>query len=83
MNNEATISHAIETLQNAGFYTGTLWSIHDVKHKFECTNEQAMEVLDYALTNEWVIEQIQYAIREIGNDMGLTEIVDEETGEAL
>ena len=62
---------------------GNLWSIYDVQDKFECNAEQAQKVLNHALTNEWVMEQIHYAITEIGNDMGLTEIADEETGEAL
>lgn len=77
------IIEAMNTLHKAGFYVGNLWTEQDVKSKFDCTNGEAQKVLDKALTNEWIVEQIQFAIREIGESMGLTQIADEETGECL
>lgn len=77
------IIEAMNTLHKAGFNVGNLWTIQDVNSKFECTDEEAQVVLNKALTNDWVVEQIQFAIREIGDEMGLTQIADEETGECL
>ena len=51
-----------------------LWCVEDVKSIFDCTDYEALEVLEQALTNEATMEQIWYAIRFHGNENGLKEI---------
>jgi len=57
------INKAKQVLREAGFYVDNLWSIHDVRDENnELTDEQKMQALDMALTNEYTTEQIFYAI---------------------
>ena len=39
-----------------------LWCVEDVKSKFKCTDDEALEVLEQALTNDATMEQIWFAI---------------------
>ena len=55
------IANAKLVLKQAGYYVDNLWSINDVKDD-SLTDEQKMTALDMALTNEYTIEQIFYAI---------------------
>ena len=70
------VAKAIETLNNEGFYTGSLYHVDDVKRYFKCTNEEAMDVLDSAIDNDGTAETIWIAIKDIGDMMGLKEIED-------
>jgi hypothetical protein len=45
-------------LHDAGYFTENLWHIDDVMENFECTEEQAMEVLKKAMTEPTVISRI-------------------------
>jgi len=73
-----TIQEAKQFLEKEGYYIGNLWVIQDVQGIFNCTDEQALEVLDKALTNEATMEQIQYSIREFGEMGGYEEIIGED-----
>lgn len=53
------------------YQTENLWCIEDVKSKFNCTDEKALEVLEQALTNEATIDQICFAINFHAEDLGL------------
>jgi hypothetical protein len=55
------IANAKLVLKQAGYYVDNLWSIQDVEDD-SLTDEQKMKALDMALTNEYTIEQIFYAI---------------------
>lgn len=68
-----TVEQAREVLKSNGYYVENLWHIDDVKGKFDCTDEQAMEVLNKSLENEATMEQVWYSIREFGDMNGLTE----------
>lgn len=57
-----TIESAKQFLKDNGYFVDNLWSVNDVKGKFECTDEQAQNVLYSALQNEATTEQIQFAI---------------------
>lgn len=59
---ELTIESAKQFLKDNGYFVDNLWSVNDVKGKFECTDEQAQKVLSSALQNEATTEQIQFAI---------------------
>ena len=51
-----------ELLANKGFYTGNLWHISDVQQNYVCEDDQAMEVLEVALENEYIVSQTFDAI---------------------
>ena len=61
---EMLISQAKFTLKQAGYFVENLWYVDDVRHATEesISNEQAMEVLSMALTNEATMEQIWMSI---------------------
>jgi len=56
------IQKAKKALEDAGYYCGSLWSLLDVQEKYNCTEEDAYRVLDKALNNEVVVEQIYVEI---------------------
>jgi hypothetical protein len=63
MENKLTeIEQAKAILKQHGYFVDNLWSTQDVTDRYECTEEQAYDVLDEALTNEWVMEQIWFSI---------------------
>jgi hypothetical protein len=61
-NKQAEIEQAKAILKQHGYFVDNLWSTQDVTDRYECTEEQAYDVLDNALTNEWVMEQIWFSI---------------------
>ncbi len=56
------IEKAKATLRDAGYFVNNLWHVNDVKFKYECDNETALEILDNALANEGTMGQIWFAI---------------------
>ena len=65
MENKLTeIEQAKAILKQHGYYVGNLWTIQDVTDRYDCTDEQAYDVLDTALNNEATMEQIFYAISD-------------------
>jgi len=61
-NKQAEIEQAKAILKQHGYFVDNLWSTQDVTDRYECTEEEAQEVLETALTNEWVMEQIWFSI---------------------
>ena len=61
-NKQAEIEQAKAILKQHGYFVDNLWSVSDVTDRYECTDEKAQEVLNKALTNEWVMEQIWFSI---------------------
>jgi len=53
-----TIQHAKEVLNNEGFNTSNLWQVEDVTQNYDCTDEQAQEVLKQALNSRYIVEKI-------------------------
>jgi hypothetical protein len=71
---KALIGLNVETLRfREDLQTENLWSIHDVKSLYDCTDEQALHILHKALTNDATMEQIWYAIKERAEMEGLEE----------
>jgi hypothetical protein len=68
------IKKAKEILSKSGYQVYNLWSIEDVQHNYKCTDDQAMEVLIKALTNEATMDQIWFAIDFHAEDNGLKKI---------
>jgi cobalamin-dependent methionine synthase I len=56
------LQQARKVLKDAGYQTDNLWQINDVKGNYNCTDEEAMEMLIETLTNETTMEQIWLAI---------------------
>lgn len=67
-----TIEQAKQVLRDNGYYVDNLWSIEDVLNNYNCTDNEAQEVLDGALQNDATMEQIWYAIDFHAEEIGLT-----------
>lgn len=67
------IEQAKQVLRNAGYYVDSLWQIADVKGKFECTDEQAQDVLEIAFSNDATYSQIWESIDDAAKELGLSE----------
>jgi hypothetical protein len=63
-----TTEQARQVLRDNGYFVDNLWHVDDVPMG---TDEERMEVLEKALTNPWVFEQIHYGIGEAMRDIGL------------
>lgn len=72
MNTETEVKKAIEVLEKHDYYCGNLWQIADVQHQFDCTDEEAYEVLDTILDGDDIISTINDRIIDVGMDQGLT-----------
>lgn len=62
-----TIEQAKQVLKDNGYFIDNLWTVHDVKSKYECTDDQAQNVLNSSLTNEATMDQIQFSIDEFSS----------------
>jgi hypothetical protein len=63
MENKLTeVEQARAILKQHGYYVDNLWSIQDVTDLYECTDEQAYDILENALHNECIMEQINVDI---------------------
>ena len=71
------IELAKDVLRDAGYYVDNLWQVDDVRKKFKnVDNETCQEVLDIALTDDWLTENIWETICVVGTEVGLTFIND-------
>jgi hypothetical protein len=68
------VEKAKQVLKDNGYYVGNLWSVEDVLNNYNCTDDEAQEVLDGALQNDATMEQIWYAIDFHAEEIGLTKI---------
>ena len=72
------IEQAKALLKENGYQVDNLWTVDDVKSKFNCTDEEAHHVMYKALTNDATMEQIWLAIDIVGEAKGLEPKEDEE-----
>jgi hypothetical protein len=72
------IEKAKETLRAAGYFTDNLWHIDDVKINFKITDEDAQKILEQSLTNEWIMEQIHFCIKDFAIEGGFKKIKHED-----
>jgi hypothetical protein len=68
---QMTIDDAKKILEEQGYYADNLWHIDDVTSSWECSDTDAYKVLEMALRNEWVMEQISESIYLIAQDLNL------------
>jgi hypothetical protein len=65
------VNEAKEVLRKAGYFVDNLWHVNDVKDKFlVLDNEDAQEILEDALTNEWIMEQIHLTVDDVAISKG-------------
>lgn len=74
MNTTEKIQEAKNYLRSQGYYTDNLWSTVDVQSRFNCTEDEAYDVLDGALNNDTTMEQIWFAISFHGENDDLESI---------
>jgi hypothetical protein len=65
------IDKAKELLKSKGYYVNNLWNTDDVTMNYDCTEEEAMKVLERVFNNEYVIQQIFESIDIITNSLNL------------
>jgi hypothetical protein len=59
-------------LKKEGYYTDNLWHVNDVTNLYNCTDEQAMNILNRVMQSEAVIEYIFDSIKaEVDSNINL------------
>lgn len=57
------IMEALQTLRDAGYYTGNLWHVHDVDDE-NLNTEEKFEILHNAINRDYIYERINDAIHD-------------------
>lgn len=70
------IAQARMFLRSKGYFMENLWTTDDVTENYDCTQEQAQQVLEIALTNTATVEQIWYAIDDACDHLEIRKIKD-------
>ena len=70
------IAQARLFLKSKGYFMENLWTTDDVTENYNCTQEQAHQVLEMALTNEATIEQIFLAIDDACDHLEIKQLKD-------
>lgn len=63
------VSVAKALLRKNGYFVENLWCIDDVTQNYNCTEDEAQEVLGIALTNDVITERIFGAIDDACNEL--------------
>lgn len=56
------------------YQTENLWCVEDAQGMFECTDDEALDLCEKALTNNATMEQIWFAMEFEGEEMGLKKV---------
>jgi hypothetical protein len=56
------ISQAKALLEKEGYFTANLWHVADVQQTYDISQEDALTVLEGAMTGDWINEQIYECI---------------------
>jgi hypothetical protein len=62
------------TLEQRGYYAGSMWCVEDVQMNWDASKEEAREVLDKVFSSEWMSMRIFEMIDEQAYDMGLNAV---------
>jgi|TARA_R110000744_G_scaffold194218_1_gene313048 hypothetical protein len=57
-----------EELKLRGYYVDNLWSLHDISDKYKVSVDQGQEILDKAMTSEYIVGEIFQSIEDIANN---------------
>jgi hypothetical protein len=66
-----TTAEAKQVLRNEGYFVDNLWHVSDVQNNFECTDEQAQDILYWSLTSPTTIEYINEHINLVATNENL------------
>lgn len=67
------ISQAKNLLEDNGYYVHSIYHVDDVTRMFDCTDTQAMQILELAIDNDGTANQIYENMIYFAEDMGLKE----------
>ena len=70
------IENARQVLKRNGYFTENLWQVADVQADYQCTEQEAQDLLYRALTSMDVMDSIWFAIRFKAENMNLKNIQD-------
>ena len=70
-----TTDEAKAFLKAKGYFVDNLWHVDDVKMLFECTDDQAQEVLDNSLTADNLYNTVWDHINYYAEDLGLKKLI--------
>lgn len=65
------VEEARQVLREAGFQVENLWSLPDVMDNYDCSEEEAMDLLEETLTNDHVMETIWESMDIIADINGI------------
>lgn len=65
------IDNAKKLLKEHGYFVDNLWQTEDVTINWNCSEDEAQEVLSKAMQNEATYDQIWYAISDTASSMNL------------
>ena len=68
---KSDIENAKDLLKANGYQTYNLWHVDDVMLQYECNLDEAMDIIEQALTNEWVVEEVFNVIGNLASEYGL------------
>lgn len=68
------IAQARLFLKSKGYFMENLWTTDDVTENYNCTQEQAHQVLEMALTNDATMQQIWLAIDDACDHLEIKKI---------
>lgn len=71
----SSIENARSLLKSYGYYVDNLWHIDDIVFRYECTDKDAQDVLDNALTSDRMFNETWESIARTAEDMNFKEIV--------
>ena len=71
------IEQAKQVLAKHGYYVDCLWVTYDVRMNFECTNEEALQVLDKVFKSDDIMETIFDKISLEAQQMNLKPVENE------
>ena len=63
-------------LRSKGYFVENLWCVDDVMQNYDCSKEQAYDVLSRAMTNDATMEQIFLAIDYTCEDLEIKQLKD-------
>tara|TARA_R110000822_G_scaffold12634_9_gene45551 strand:+ start:129 stop:605 length:477 start_codon:yes stop_codon:yes gene_type:complete len=72
---DATDQDLREELKLRGYYVDNLWSTHDVSQNYNVTETEAQEILDEAMTSEYITGEVFTSIDEIAHSRGIKKVI--------
>lgn len=57
-----------EALNSKGYFVDNLWHLNDVSDRFNCTDDEAYEVLSKVLESDYIMSSIHEAICQVAQD---------------